>query len=136
MTSKINDNIFLTITLNVLIASAATYLINPKLFNQNSFQSLLATWYGLSIVFLVICYLVIQKYEDNIAKKESINKRGYSALRFNLFCTSLLLFCLILINNLATNHPLIGASLLVVACLSIAANLVIPPILALKLFLS
>jgi len=66
MYSRINGNIFsqtseivfFTIMVNILIASAETYLRNPEIFDQNGLTSLLPVWYQLSAGFLAIYYFV------------------------------------------------------------------------------
>lgn len=124
---------FFTIVINILIASAETYLRNPEIFDQSSLTSLLPVWYQLSAGFLAICYFVTRNYEDDVTKKESINKRKYNALRINLFCSSLLLLCSILVNSFPAYFTLIGSYLHVLAYLTVAVNAVVLAILALNL---
>lgn len=141
MSSRINDNIssrtneiiFFTIIVNIPIASAETYLRNPEILDQSSLMGLLPVWYQLSAGFLAIYYFVTRNHEDNVTKKESINKRRYNAVRINLFCSSLLLLCLILVNSFPAYFMLIGEYLHNLAYLSMAVNTIVLAILALNL---
>jgi len=58
MKLKTDVNIFLTITLYLILISASDFLIDPTLFNKPALQNKLAIWYSLSLVFLITYYIL------------------------------------------------------------------------------
>lgn len=112
-----NNDIFLTITLNVLLSSAA-YLINQKYFSSYVPYSV-ASWYGLSIVFLVFFYIFLPcNVKSNIRKT-------FILLRLNLFITDLFILALILTEVLLDNHIMSQDHLILVMEILMASNTLI-----------
>ncbi len=90
-----NNNIVLNLTLNILIATSITYFISPDpaIFNDDNkeaFSNVLALYFGISIVALVICYLLINNDID-YPNKESQVTRFNQNIAWNIFFTSLLI---------------------------------------------
>lgn len=89
-----NNNIVLNLTLNILIATSITYFMSPDpaIFNDDkeTFSNVLALYFGISIVALVICYLLINNDID-YPNKESQVTRFNQKIAWNIFFTSLLI---------------------------------------------
>lgn len=116
---KTNDNILLNITLNILIASAVSYLINPSI-STIRMESLLTECYGISVIALVLCYVCIQLCDSG-------NTSRYIILLFEKSLTCNLLITDLLLLLLMYPH-LFGNHLIALMTLSISFNIVIPSV--------
>jgi hypothetical protein len=92
MSDNTNGYITFNITLNVLMAISAKYLI-PDFFFIDNVQNLLSYYYIASTLCLVICYAIIQTNTYQINKKPDIAVFN-QVLLWNIVFTSLLIFLL------------------------------------------
>lgn len=61
--NSINESIFLTITINIVIATAINYFMDPNIFTEK-LPKVMATFYSVSIVGLILCYVILQLIEN------------------------------------------------------------------------
>lgn len=131
MGSRTDSNFSLTITLYILIATAATFLISKSTFFNSStlsiFQNVLSLSYGFSIVLLVFCYIFKQLHEEYEVKLPTVKfpvfmqviNRFDRILLIDLFITN----CLLLVLVVPFPSPIIFAIASIVVFLNILPNI-------------
>ena len=146
MSSKTDSNFSLTITLYILIATAASYLIGKStLFNSSTlsmFQESLSISYGLSIVLLVFCYIFKQLHEEYEVKLPDTKFPIFTQvihhfdqiLLIDLFLTN----CLLLVLVFPFPFPIIFIIASMIILLNLIPNLFyigfIAPVVTVQLF--
>lgn len=93
MKLKTDENIFLTITLYLILISASDILIDPTLFNKPALQNKLAIWYSLSLLFLITYYILEQFNIEKLLNQKATDLLGLYII-LNLFYTTLLILFL------------------------------------------
>jgi hypothetical protein len=105
--SRTDNNFSLTITLYILLATAATYLMDISTYFNSStlsgFRKALVIAYGISIVTLVFCYILKQLHEEYEVKLPDVKFPIFThvihyfdkILLIDLFLTNCLLFVLV-----------------------------------------
>ncbi|MFP4523468.1 MAG: hypothetical protein ACOCQQ_00800 [Candidatus Nanoarchaeia archaeon] len=118
MKSSIENNIFVTLTLYILIITGIKIFIpNNNIFIVDEFQITAGKWYGIAIISLVLSYVYYQLGWKELSKiKEKINKM----LLANLIFTSILLLGIIFAEELGS---VISSNIIV---FSILVNIFIP----------
>jgi hypothetical protein len=127
---KTNENIFLTLTINIVIATSINSFVSPNIFN-NKLAPITSGYYSISIIALVACYIVLQSFESIDHSNFILGRKLFGTdigilvfqyiLNLNIFLSSLTLLIVgtpIVINNISLN------SLLLEIC--IGFNMVIP----------
>lgn len=131
MSARTDGNFSLTITLYILIATAATFLIGKSTFFNSStlsmFQNVLSLSYGFSIVLLVFCYIFKQLHEEYEVKLPTVKFPVFTQvihhfdqiLLIDLFITN----CLLLILVFPLRFPIIFAITSVIVFLNLIPNI-------------
>jgi len=118
----VTESLFLSITINILIATAIGYFANPLvIIDLQGFAETISEYYGFSIVFLLIIYIIVQVSKNKLSLNKLSSVHKY--LLMNICFTATLLF-FTMTPTFLTNDLLI---FLISTC--VVANIMIPFIL-------
>jgi hypothetical protein len=127
--SRIDGNVLLCITLNIALTTATSFFMSPSI-NQGKLLQILSQYYGLSIIALIFCYILMQ---FNKADAISVFDKF---LIVNLLLTNLLLLFLKIpptnptfVNQIVTTYAIVP-----LMTIAVIFNLVMPSVAAVCLF--
>lgn len=124
---SIENSIFLSITLNIFIATALNFLIvNNHYFIKDKFIPLIAKYYSISIIFLILSFVFYQFIKSELTDTES--KSVLKRILFNILFSVLLVMTILFPEGF-------GPFILFAVFISIIANILIPIYITISLIL-
>ena len=108
----------MSLTISILLSTAIQYFTDPSIFLEN-FPKLLSENYGVSIVFLLIFYILLQLDIENVHLLEL--RKYHVFVLMNLMASTFLLFLILF-------PKLFGGFLIILLTACITINIVFPSI--------
>lgn len=96
---NLNDSISISLTLTILLTTAITFIMDPRIFPEGV-GKVISSYYGLSIVFLLLIYVFLQFNFKSLSDAEIIKYTRYILFTLILNTTVLLFLMYPMLINL------------------------------------